>query len=242
MKSLRVLLADDHQLFLRGIEALLLWRGGFEIVGRACDGLEAIAMAREAQPDLILMDVDMPRCNGLTAVRTIKQEMPDIKIVMLTVSDSSSDLYEAIKAGAQGYLLKDLDPDQLIYLLRGVAHGEAAFSGLIAAKILEEFAQLLPESHTGKVTQKGSEQENAAPLSDEAVNLLSEREIEVLELLVAGRSNQEIAEALVISVNTVKTHLGNILSKLHLQNRVQLAVYAVRQQLVEMENPANSLQ
>ena len=240
MDPLRILLADDHALFLNGIETLLSWRGGFKVVGSARDGCAAIALARETRPDLILMDVDMPRCNGLEAVRRIKSEMPQIKIVMLTVSDSSKDLYEAIKAGAQGYLLKDLEPDQLIYLLEGVGRGEAAFSGLIAAKILEEFSQLLPVvPRTGEASSVESVQKPTPPAISREVDPLSEREIEVLELLVEGRSNNEIADALTITTNTVKSHLSNILAKLHLQNRVQLAVYAVRQQLVDDESPAN---
>jgi DNA-binding NarL/FixJ family response regulator len=231
---IRILLADDHTLFLKGIESLLSYKSGFDIVGTARDGLEAIEIARKTIPDIILMDVDMPRCNGLEAVRHIKREMPQIKIVMLTVSDSSDDLYQSIKAGAQGYLLKDLEPSQLSYLLKGVANGEAALSGLIAAKILEDFSTLIPSSSSIHDKTNCNARRNTNKLKDvDFENSLSEREIEVLELLVDGKSNQEIAQALVITINTVKTHLSNILAKLHLQNRVQLAVYAVRQQLVE---------
>jgi DNA-binding NarL/FixJ family response regulator len=228
MTPLRILLVDDHKLFRRGIELLLASHEGFEVVGSAGDGLEAIALARKTEPDLILMDVEMPRCNGLEAVRQIKSEMPHVKVVMLTVSDDSDDLFDAIKSGAQGYLLKDIEPDQLVDMLEGVRHGEAPLSGLMAARILDEFSRAAP------VARSVADQESAV-LAGDAAPGLTEREIEVLELVVAGRSNTEIAKDLFITTYTVKNHLSNILSKLHLQNRVQLAVYAVRQRLVEEE-------
>jgi DNA-binding NarL/FixJ family response regulator len=228
MTPLRILLVDDHKLFRRGIELLLASHEGFEVVGSAGDGLEAIALARKTEPDLILMDVEMPRCNGLEAVRQIKSEMPHVKVAMLTVSDDSDDLFDAIKSGAQGYLLKDIEPDQLVDMLEGVRHGEAPLSGLMAARILDEFSRAAP------VARSVADQESAV-LAGDAAPGLTEREIEVLELVVAGRSNTEIAKDLFITTYTVKNHLSNILSKLHLQNRVQLAVYAVRQRLVEEE-------
>lgn len=232
MAPLRVLLADDHSLFRCGISSMLSSREGIEVVGSARDGLEAIELARETQPDVILMDVDMPRCNGLEAVRRLKAETPDVKIVMLTVSDDSDDLFEAIKSGAQGYLLKDLEPYQLIDMLQGVARGEAPLSGLMAARLLEQFAK----AGSTAPPPAPQEQARAADPAENELNRLSEREVEVLELVVAGKSNHEIAEALVITTNTVKNHLSNILSKLHLQNRIQLAVHAVRHQLVQEED------
>lgn len=232
MASLRILLVDDHTLFRSGIAALLSSQEGFEVIGSARDGLEAIELARETQPDIVLMDVDMPRCNGLAAVRRLKAEMPQVKIVMLTVSDDSDDLFEAVKSGAQGYLLKDLEPYQLIDMLHGVARGEAPLSGLMATKILEQFANAGPRAPQAAP----QEQTHTAGTAEDEVGILSEREIEVLERVVAGKSNHEIAEALVITTNTVKNHLSNILAKLHLQNRIQVAVYAVRHQLVEEES------
>jgi two-component system nitrate/nitrite response regulator NarL len=220
-KPLRVLLVDDHILFRRGVQAVLATRPDMEVVGEASDGLEAVAMARQTVPDVVLMDIKMPRCDGLEATRVIKQEMPHVKVFMLTVSERDEDLFEAIKSGAQGYLIKDLKAHQLFDALEGVARGEAAFSGMIAARILKEFER------TGKGTGEGL-------LGTEP---LTGREIEVLQLVAEGKSNQEIAESLVISESTVKNHTRNILGKLHLRNRIQAAVYAVRQGLVEEPPP-----
>jgi DNA-binding NarL/FixJ family response regulator len=216
-EPLRVLLVDDHILFRTGVKAVLATRPDMEVIGEAADGLEAAAMARETMPDVVLMDIKMPRCDGLEATRVIKQEMPRVKVFMLTVSERDEDLFEAIKSGAQGYLIKDLKAHQLFDALEGVARGEAAFSGMVAARILKEFER------TGKGTGEGLA--GAEPLT--------RREIEVLQLVAEGKSNQEIAESLVISESTVKNHLRNILGKLHLRNRIQAAVYAVRQGLVE---------
>jgi len=213
----RFLLVDDHVLFRKGVAALLAGRQEIEVVGEAGDGLEAITVARETLPDVILMDIGMPNCNGLDATRRIKREMPHVKIVILTVSDDDQNLFEAIKSGAQGYLLKDLEPYQLYDLLESIERGEAPLSGAIAAKILKEFTQ--------------PNQDNAQ--DPEVIDELTAREISILQLVSEGKTNKEIASILFISENTVKIHLRNILEKLHLKNRIQAAVYAVRQGLVD---------
>ena len=213
---LRVLLVDDHVLFRKGVEAVLATHPEVEVIGEACDGQQAVALARETMPDVILMDIAMPECNGIEATRRIKSEMPHVKIVMLTVSDDDQDLFEAIRAGAEGYLIKDLKAHQLFDFLDAVSQGGAPLSSLLAARILHEF-------------QQPADPDAQAP---ETAGPLTAREIEVLELIVEGQSNKEIAEALVISESTVKNHLRNILEKLHLRNRIQAAVYAVRQGLV----------
>jgi DNA-binding NarL/FixJ family response regulator len=210
--ALRILLVDDHILFRKGVAFLLSTHPEFEVVAEAGDGLEAIEQARQFMPDVIMMDIGMPRCNGLEATRLIKQEMPIIKIVILTVSDDDQNLFGAIKNGAEGYLLKSMEPDELFNMLAGISHGEAAITGALALKILNEFRQ----------------PEKSLDLPVEGHQELSPREIMVLEQVVAGATNQEIAETLCITENTVKIHLKNILEKLHLRNRIQAAVYAVR--------------
>ena len=215
-RPLRILLVDDHVLLRKGLEALLASRQDVEIVGEAGDGLEAIAVARGKVPDVILMDIGMPRCNGLEAVRVIAREMPQVQIIMLTVSDDDRDLFEAIKGGAVGYLLKNLQPCQLYDMLEGLQRGEAAISGKLAARILREFR----DPHRAEAD------------ATETREALTHREIEVLERVVRGDSNNEIAEGLCVTENTVKVHLRSILEKLHLENRVQAAVYAVTAGLV----------
>jgi len=215
---MRILLVDDHVLFRKGVAVLLSKRQSIQVVGEAGDGLEAIEVARETLPDVILMDIEMPKCDGLEATRRIKREMPHVKVVILTVSDDDQNLFEAIKSGAQGYLLKDLEPNQLYDLLDSISRGEAPLSGVVAAKILKEFTR----SAQSPIT--------------EVIDELTAREIDILELVVEGKTNKEIAYTLKISENTVKIHLRNILEKLHLQNRIQAAVYAVRRGLVD-ESP-----
>jgi len=214
----RVLLVDDHPLVRDGIASLLAARG-LEVVGQAGDGLEALDKARLLQPDVILMDVRMPGLNGLEATRLIKTEIPEIKIVMLTVSDDDQDLFDAIRSGAEGYLLKSLSGADFFDLLEGVDRGEAPISPVMAAKILSEFAQQ---------TTHGPARGATAPNRE----ILTDREVEVLRLVVKGLSNREIAGGLTISENTVKFHLKNILAKLHARNRTEAVAYALRTGLV----------
>jgi DNA-binding NarL/FixJ family response regulator len=216
-ERLRILLVDDHVLLRKGVASLLASRQDLVVIGEASDGIEAVEKTRDLVPDVILMDIGMPRCDGLEATRRIKREMPHVKILMLTVADDDRSLFAAIKEGADGYLLKNLEPHQLYDMLETVRRGEVAISGAMAARILQEFRQ--PTKHALE----------AAELRDE----LTHREVEALELVVAGATNKEIADALSITENTVKIHLRNILEKLHLHNRIQAAVYAVRQGLVQ---------
>ncbi|MDO8673119.1 MAG: response regulator transcription factor [Dehalococcoidia bacterium] len=209
----KVLLVDDHLLFRKGLASLLQTKETLEVIGEARDGREAIEFARLARPDVILMDIMMPVCDGIEATRCIKQELPECKIIILTVSDQDKSLFEAIKAGAHGYLLKNTEPAQLFEMIEGVTKGEAALSPTIATKILLEFAKQLQNE----------------PQTEAEIELLSGREKEVLNLISHGACNREIAVELCIAENTVKNHLRTILEKLHLQNRVQLATYAIRE-------------
>lgn len=206
---MRVLLVDDHALVRNGI-ASLLRAHNIDVVGEASDGLEALEKARQLKPDIILMDIKMPRCNGLEATRLIKVEMSEIKVIMLTVSDDEDDLFEAIKSGAQGYLLKNIRAEEFLALLDGVSRGEAAISPLLATKIIEEFSR-----------------QAAKNAKTHPENELTDREIDVLKLVATGALNKEIASALNITENTVKYHLRNIMEKLHLSNKAQVAAYAV---------------
>lgn len=217
MEPLRILLVDDHVLLRKGIGALLTAREDMSLVGEAGNGLEAIALARQTAPDVILMDIHMPECDGLEAVKVIKQEMPRVQIVMLTVSEDDRHLFAAIKNGASGYLLKTLEPSELFSMLEGVRRGEAAISRVLAGKILQEFRQ----------PTEGTTSEPKMRVA------LTPREREVLQQVVEGTTNKEIAEALFMSEHTVKIHIQNILDKLHLKNRIQMAVYAVQEGLVE---------
>lgn len=216
MSRLQILLADDHPLFRDGIASLLAaW--DIEVVGHAGDGIEAIEKAAELLPDVILMDIHMPRMNGLEATRQIKERWPQIRIVILTVSDDDEHLFEAIKFGAQGYLLKNLDAEKFGEMINEVADGETALSSGMATRILNEFAR---QSH-----------QPAAPRAKDDPEELTTREIEVLNLLGEGRTNRDIGQLLSVSENTVKFHVRHILSKLHLRSRSHAAAYAARKNL-----------
>jgi DNA-binding NarL/FixJ family response regulator len=212
----RVLLADDHPLFRDGLSTLLQARG-MHVVGEASNGLEALEQARALKPDLVLMDVHMPQMNGLEATRLIKTEMPHTKIVILTVSDDDADLFEAIKSGAQGYLLKSLASQTFFEMLDGVARGEAPITRDLATRILGEFARHLRQED---------------PSARREANL-TEREKEVLRLVAEGSTNRDIAAKLNVTENTIKYHLKNILEKLHLRNRAQAVAYAMQTGLLK---------
>ena len=214
---IRVLLVDDHPLFRKGIASLLTGEPGFEVVGEAGDGLQAVALAKELMPDVIVMDVNMPRASGLDATRQITEALPYVKIVMLTVSEDDQDLFDAVRCGAHGYLLKKIEPKALFDTLRGVMRGEASISRMMAAKLIGEIRRDAA-NRTGFGVNRAPE--------------LSQREMEVLEFVTQGKSNKEIATSLEIAENTVKNHLKNILEKLRLENRVQAATYALRQGLL----------
>lgn len=215
MKSIRILLTDDHALFRSGLAGLLRQQADFVVVGEAANGEEALEKARELVPDVILMDLYMPGMGGLEATRRIKGALSSVKIVMLTVSEEDKDVFEAVKAGAHGYLSKKIEPNAFFRTLRGVFRGEAPISRATATKILEEFAR----------------QARRGPGDAPPHSRLSPREREVLELLTRGATNKAIASTLGISKDTVKNHLKNILEKLHLENRVQAAAYALREGL-----------
>lgn len=207
MKQTRVLLADDHILFREGLAGIIGAQPDMQIVGEANDGLEAFVKAQELKPDLILMDVQMPGMDGIEAVRQVKQVLPETIIVMLTVRSDDDMLFEALKNGAQGYLLKEIRSQELLEMLRAALRGEAAISPTLAGKVLSEFRRL----------SKGG------IVANEDDNELTEREQQVLVQASNGATDKEIAAALSISLNTVKTHIRNILAKLHVSTRREAA-------------------
>ena len=218
---IRVLIADDQALFRRGLYVVLGTEGGIEVVGEAEDGAEAVAKAEELAPDVVLMDVRMPQVNGIEAARTIRTVTPSARILMLTVSDEEEDLYEAVKAGANGYLLKEISVEEVADAIRAVVQGQSLISPSMASKLLTEFNSLV---------RRAEERPQVPPPE------LTGRELEVLKLVARGMSNRDIADSLYLSENTVKNHVHNILDKLHLHSRMQAVIYAVRERLIEAED------
>jgi DNA-binding NarL/FixJ family response regulator len=208
MKTYDILVADDSESARKAISILLDADPRFHVVAEATNGREAVEKAVQLMPDLVLMDINMPEMNGFEATRVIKRELPYMMVVILSVSDDAADLFEAIRNGAQGYLVKSLQPADWVAYLHGVLAGEVAVTQPIAEKILAEF--------------KTSSDKEAFAISDK----LTSREREILQYVSKGQTNKVIAEALYISENTVKNHLKNIMAKLHIKNRVQLAIYA----------------
>ena len=216
---MKVLLVDDHPLFLDGLQNLLSLRG-IEVVGTARDGLEALEKTRTLRPEIILMDIQMPNLDGLAATRLIKAELPDVKIVMLTMSAEDEDLFEAIKNGACGYLLKTLDVDEFFSLFLGLARGEVPLSTGLASRVLEEFARQALESKSIKSVEAKTE-------------ALSARQIQVLTLVAQGLTYKEVGAKLCLAERTIKYHVGEIIERLHLENRSQAIQYARGMKLVK---------
>jgi DNA-binding NarL/FixJ family response regulator len=215
----RVLVVDDHALFRRGLDVVLAEEPDIEIVGEAADGAEAVEKASLLAPDIVLMDVRMPRRGGIDACSAIKAAVPTAKIIMLTISDEEADLYEAIKAGAMGYLLKEISIAEVAEAIRSVQDGQSLISPSMAGKLLTEFATM-----ARKDTAK------AQVLTPR----LTDREMEVLTLVAKGLANRDIARQLYISENTVKNHVRNMLEKLQLHSRMEAVMYAVRENMIEI--------
>ncbi len=217
---MKVLLVDDNRLMLEGLQNLLEARG-VDVSGTATDGREAVVSARELKPDLILMDIRMPRCDGLEATRLIKSEMPEVKIVVLTTSTEDNDLFEAVKSGACGYLLKSIDTEELIDALDQAQQGVPPFSPGLAARLLAEFARLAGHVSDGPAAATAE----SATVSDPR---LTPRHARVLELVSLGLSYKEVGARLRLSPRTVKYHMAEIMARLHLENRAQVLAYAAR--------------
>jgi len=214
-QRIRVLIVDDHAVVRRGLQALIDSEPGMEVIGEAADGVEAMVKVRTLKPDVILMDLVMPRKDGLETIVEIKDEVPDARILVLTSFAEDDKVFPAIKSGALGYLLKDSSPHELLHAIRDVYAGESSLHPTIARRLIHEISQPsdLPPS--------------ADPLTD--------REVEVIRLVAQGLSNEEIGERLFIASRTVRTHVSNILGKLHLANRTQAAVYALRKGIASLD-------
>lgn len=223
MTTIRVLIVDDHNLFRQGLSRILRDFDQLTIVGEAANGQEALALLERAQPDVVLMDVNMPVLSGPEAARRMQQTAPHVPVIMLTVSERDEDLFDAIKAGARGYLLKNVGTAELLDAIQRVHAGEAIIAPAMATRLLDEFRSLAAAAPA-----------EAAPAPIEG---LSDREVDVLQLVAQGLANKEIADALGLSEHTVKTHLQNILEKLHLRSRAHAAAYAVQAGLVRDVRP-----
>jgi len=210
---MKIVIADDHSLFRESLRTLLEARG-HQVIGEAANGREAVVRAREKKPDLVLMDLSMPVLDGLSAIKILAAEQPDVKVVALTASEDDHSLFDAIKSGAQGYIVKNLEADEFFGLLEAVGRGEPALTPTLARKLLREFAK------PGQ--------------AKDSPDALTERELDVLRCLVEGiTSNRRLAEKLGVSENTVKFHVRNILDKLHLHNRAQAVAFALRNRIVD---------
>ena len=219
-EKLRVVIVDDHALFRRGLEMVLENEPDIEVVGEATDGQQAVDKTSELMPDVVLMDVRMPRRSGIEATHRIKELMPHVKIVVLTNSDEEADLYEAIKAGASGYLLKEISSEEVADAIRSVVQGHSRISPAMASKLLSEFQAM---------SKRTDDRQPLAPPK------LTERELQILRLVAKGLGNREIAQQLFISENTVKNHIRNILEKLQLHSRMEAVIYAVREKLFDIK-------
>ncbi len=242
-EPIRVVIADDHALFRRGLRLALSDESHIEVVAEAEDGEQVVALAEDLVPDVVLMDIRMPRRNGIDAARQVRTRVPSTRIVMLTVSEDEDDLFEAIRAGANGYLLKETPADGVAGAIQAVAQGHSLISPSMASKLLREFSVLAAQSGEDRTADTrssaprgggGGEVHRAA---EPAEPVLSAREIEVLTLVARGLSNRAVADELYISENTVKNHVRNILEKLQLHSRIEAVMYAVRQRIVDPHHP-----
>jgi len=229
-KTIRIMLVDDHLLFREGMSSLLSRDKRFEILSEADDGISALEIIKDALPDIVLMDVKMPGMDGIEATRKMLAKYPDLKVIMITASEKDEDLFEAVKAGAQGYILKTVTDSQYMRdSIWQVAEGDAIIPPAMVPRLLNEFATLAKDSAKKTFVEKSNV--NVAKKTEEKISLLTPRENDVLALVSQGLTNKEIGKKLVISENTVRSHLRFILDKLHINNRVQAALWYQKEKI-----------
>lgn len=231
--KMKLMLVDDHKLFLEGLQYLLKTHG-INVVGTAVNGREALIRARELRPNLILMDIKMPECDGINALKLIKYEMPDIKIVMLTTSEEDDDIFNSIKFGAFGYLMKNIDAEDLIFLLSGIEKGEITLPFGVASKILSEFRDDNRKSKHNRLENNSQYAEDTVDAQEDVKKeALTPRQLEILKMVASGVTYKEAGERLGLTERTVKYHMGRIIELLHYNNRSQVIAYAARMGLGE---------
>ncbi len=232
--KIRVLLADDQDIIRTGLTIILNHQPDLEVIGQAADGIEAVAMAKQLRPDVILMDIKMPRLNGIQATRQIMAELPRTQIIVLTTYDTDDWVFDGIRAGAVGYLLKDTSSENLADAVRGAMRGESQMDPTVARKVLREF-QHVTTAHRPTAGPPAPTQVTSTAPEDELPEKLTDREEEILKLLAAGVSNKEIAQKLSLSEGTVKNHISAILGKLHANDRTQAVLTALKRGLVDLK-------
>ncbi|MEA3336517.1 MAG: response regulator transcription factor [Chloroflexota bacterium] len=225
--TIRVLITDDQDIVRQGLSVILRHADGIKVAGQAADGQETLDMVPALEPDVVLMDLKMPRLNGIHATREITRSYPGVRVVVLTTYDGDEWVFDAIRAGASGYLLKDSDGDEIVAAIRGVVEGEVRIDPAVAGKVLEEFSRLSDQSPAARATARRED-----PLLEE----LTEREQAILQLLAQGKSNREIAEELYLAEGTVKNYVSTIISKLQANDRTQAAILALKRGLATLED------